>query len=153
MAEQWASHDKAAFMLAPGCVCVRACICVCVCMCETPNAYSSEHTVRNTDAFMDSFAHTHSLLFPLVQKRVSSGSCQALSHREQWASQKQPPRLSLHTHTHIHCVWCEERDRMRCLGQMLDQLSMLHTKSLCTCVCMSIRLSVRLSDTGKAICQ
>lgn len=31
---------------------------------------------------------------------------------------------------------------MRCLGQMLDQLSMLHTKRVCVRVCVSIRAPV-----------
>lgn len=59
MAVQWASHDKA-FMQAPGSVCVYVCVYACVCVRHLmPTPLRHTHTVRNTDAFMDSFAHTH----------------------------------------------------------------------------------------------
>ena len=54
---------------------LHLCVCVCVCVCARtslgvghlmPTPRRHTHAVRNTDAFMDSFTHTHwhSLLFP-----------------------------------------------------------------------------------------
>ncbi len=62
MAEQWASHDKA-FMLAPGCLCVCVSVCVLCVRHLMPTPRRHTHAVRNTDAFMDSFAHTHTHFF------------------------------------------------------------------------------------------
>lgn len=125
---------------------------------------SKSHTVRNTNEFMGDFAHTythiHTLLSLTVEKRVSSGSCQLLPNREQWASQKQPPRLSLCTHMHTYARWhthtqqkvlrCGEKERMRCLGQMQDQLSKLHEE--CVCGRLPDCLPVRPASQ-KATCQ
>lgn len=133
---------------------LRLAVCVCVCLSvryQMPTPIKHTHSVRNTEAFMDNFrcihthVHTHTkththISFPLIQKRVSSGSCQGFSHGEQWASQKQPPRLSLCTQTITHAHTCTFTlcalvwgVRMRCFGQMLDQLFVSHRKSLQYC--------------------
>lgn len=47
-------------MTRPSCKHLALCVCTCVCVRHLmPTPLRHTHTVRNTDAFMDSFAHTH----------------------------------------------------------------------------------------------